>query len=128
MNGMIPIDEAIQANDKVVAICVLVFVLLSFVAWVFTVRRERSMKRRISKAVTKAEARAIERTRQEFHEKSIANFMRWMDTRIELKKVTRERDELRRKYDLLRAAAKGCPGVTTAKILGGEHEQHRDHH
>ena len=113
---MITIDEAIQANNKVIAICVLVFVLLSFVAWVVTIRRERCMKRRITKAVTKAEARAIERTRQECHEKALDNFIRWMDTRIELKKVTRERDELRRKYDLLRAAAKGCPGVTSAKI------------
>lgn len=116
MSNMITIDEAIQANDKVIAICVLVFVLLSFVAWVFTIRRERRMKRRITKAVTKAEARAIERTRQECHEKALDNFIHWMDTRIELKKVTRERDELRRKYDLLRAAAEGCPGVTSAKI------------
>lgn len=116
MNNMITIDEAIQANNKVIAICVLVFVLLSFVAWVVTIRRERRMKRRISKAVTKAEARAIERTRQECHEKALDNFMRWMDTRIELKKVTLERDELRRKYNLLRASVEGCPGVTSAKI------------
>jgi hypothetical protein len=116
MINMITIDEAIQANDKVIAICVLVFVILSFVAWVVTIRRERRMKRRITKAVTKAEARAIERTRKECHEKALDNFIHWMDTRIELKKVTRERDELRRKYDLLRAAAEGCPGVTSAKI------------
>ena len=116
MNNMITIEEAIQANDKVIAICILVFVLLSFVAWVATIRRELRMRRRITKAVTKAEARAIERTRQECHEKALDNFIRWMDTRIELKKVTRERDELRRKYDLLRAAAEGCPGVTSAKI------------
>ena len=116
MSNMITIDEAIQANDKVIAICVLVFVLLSFVAWVVTVRRERRMKRRITKAVTKAEERAIERTRQECHEKALDNFIHWMDTRIELKKTKAELQELRRKYDLLRAAAEGCPGVTSAKI------------
>lgn len=116
MSNMITIDEAIQANDKVIAICVLVFVLLSFVAWVVTIRRERRMKRRIRKAVAKAEVRTRAACHEEYHEKSLDNFIHWMDTRIELKKVTRERDELRRKYDLLRAAAEGCPGVTSAKI------------
>ena len=116
MSNMITIDEAIQANDKVIAICVLVFVLLSFVAWVVTIRRERRMKRRITKAVTKAEARAIERTRQECHEKALDNFIHWMDTRIELKKTQAELQELRRKYNTLHAAAEGCPGVTAAKI------------
>lgn len=116
MNNMITIDEAIQANNKVIAICVLVFVLLSFVAWVVTIRRERRMKRRITKAVTKAEARAIERTRQECHEKSLDNFIRWMEALRELRKAKAELDQLRRKYDLLRAAAEGCPGVTSAKI------------
>lgn len=116
MNNMITIDEAIQANDKVIAICVLVFVILSFVAWVVTIRRERRMKRRIRKAVAKAEVRTRAACHEEYHDKVIDNFMHWMDTRIELKKVTRERDELRRKYDLLRAAAEGCPGVTSAKI------------
>ena len=116
MNNMITIDEAIQANDKVIAICVLVFVLLSFVAWVVTIRRERRMKRRITKAVTKAEARAIERTRQECHEKALDNFIRWMETLRELKKTQKERDELKRKYDILYQAAEGCPGMTAAKI------------
>lgn len=116
MSNMITIDEAIQANDKVIAICVLVFVLLSFVAWAFTVRRERRVKKLIRRAVTKAEARTREETAAQCHEKALDNFIHWMDTRIELKKVTRERDELRRKYDLLRAAAEGCPGVTSAKI------------
>ena len=116
MSNMITIDEAIQANDKVIAICVLVFVLLSFVAWVVTIRRERRMKRRITKAVTKAEARAIERTRQECHEKALDNFIRWMETLRELKKTQKERDELKRKYDILYQAAEGCPGMTAAKI------------
>lgn len=124
MNNMITIDEAIQANDKVIAICVLVFVLLSFVAWVVTIRRERRMKSRITKAVTKAEARAIERTRRECHEKALENFIRWMDTLRELRKTRGElqaaKDEvadIRRKYDLLSKSAAGCPGVTRAKII-----------
>ena len=106
---MITIDEAMRANDKVIAICVLVFVLLSFAAWVVTIRRERRMKRRITKAVTKAEARAIERTRQECHEKAMVNFIHWMDCRIELRKTQAELQELRRKYNTLHAVAEGCP-------------------
>lgn len=113
---MITIEEATSSYDALIGIFILSFVILSFVAWIFTIRRERRMRKRIRKAVVKAEARAIERTRQECHEKALDNFIHWMDTRIELKKVTRERDELRRKYDLLRAAAEGCPGVTSAKI------------
>lgn len=119
MNNMITIDEAIQANDKVIAICALVFVLLSFVAWVVTIRRERRMKRRITKAVTNAEERAIERTRQECHEKALDNFIHWMETLRELKKTQKERDELKRKYDILYQAAEGCPGMTAARIKNG---------
>ena len=112
LHEMIPIEEAIQANNKTIGICLLAFVILSFVAWVFTIRRERRMNRRIKKAV----AKAVQGTHSEWHEKALENFMHWMDTRIELKKVKRERDELRRKYEILYAAAEGCPGVTTAKI------------
>ena len=116
INGMISIEEAIQANNRVIGICFLVFILASFVAWAFTIRRERRVKKLIRRAVTKAEARTREETAAQYHEKALDNFIHWMDTRIELKKVTRERDELRRKYNLLRAAAEGCPGVTSAKI------------
>ena len=112
MQNMIPIEEAIQANNKTIGICLLTFVILSFVAWVFTIRRERGMKKRIKKAV----AKAVADSRAEDHEKALENFMHWMDTRIELKKVKRERDELKRKYDILYAAAEGCPGVTAAII------------
>ena len=112
IHEMIPIEEAIQANNKTIGICLLAFVILSFVAWVFTIRRERRMKKRIKKAV----AKAVQGTHSEWHEKALENFMHWMDTRIELKKVKRERDELRRKYEILYAAAEGCPGVTAAKI------------
>ena len=109
---MIPIEEAIQANNKTIGICLLAFVILSFVAWVFTIRRERRMKKRIQKAVEKA----VQGAECEWHDKALENFMRWMDARIALKKATLERDELRRKYDILYAAAEGCPGVTAAKI------------
>lgn len=116
MSNMIPVEEAIRSNNKVIGICLLTFVVLSFVAWAFTVRRSRRVKKLIRRAVAKAEARTREETAAQCHEKALDNFIHWMDTRIELKKVTRERDELRRKYDLLRAAAEGCPGVTSAKI------------
>ena len=109
---MIPIEEAIQANNKTIGICLLAFVVVSFVAWVFTIRREKRMNRRIKKAVDKA----VVNYRAEDHEKALDNFMHWMDTRIELKKVKRELDELQRKYDILYKAAEGCPGVTAAKI------------
>ena len=113
---MISIEEAIRANDKVIAICLVTFVALSFVAWVFTIRRERKMSRRIKKAVEKAVTKAQEDTRAECNEKALANFIRWMDASIELKKVRRERDEIRRKYEILYKAAEGCPGVTAARI------------
>lgn len=113
---MITIEEAASSYDILIGIFILTFVILSFVAWIFTIRRERRMRKRIRKAVVKAEARTRAECHEEYHEKSLDNFMHWMDTRVELKKVTRERDELRRKYDLLRAAAEGCPGITTAKI------------
>ena len=109
---MIPIEEAIQANNKTIGICLLAFVILSFVAWVFTIRRERRMKKRIKKAV----AKAVADSRADDHEKALENFMHWMDTRLELKKAKRELDELRRKYDILYKAAEGCPGVTAARI------------
>ena len=113
---MIPIDEAIRANDKVIGICFLAFVVFTLLAWIFTIRRERRMKLRIKKAVTKAVKKAVENTRAECHEKALENFIHWMDTRIELKRTQLERDELRRKYDLLVKTAEGCPGVTAAKI------------
>ena len=109
---MITIEEAIRSNNKTIGICLLAFVALSFVAWVFTIRRERRMKKRIKKAV----AKAVQGTHSAWHEKALENFMHWMDTRIELKKVKRERDELRRKYEILYKAAEGCPGVTAARI------------
>lgn len=116
MQQMIPIEEAIQANDKVIGICFLVLVLLSLAAWTFTIRRERNMKRRIKKAVTKAVTKAVNATREECHEKALENFIHWMETLRELKKTQKERDELRRKYDILYKAAEGCPGMTAARI------------
>lgn len=113
---MIPIEEAIQANNKVIGIFFLVFVFFSFAAWVCTIRRERRMNHRIRKAVDKAVTKAVEDTKAECNEKSLENFIHWMDTRIELKQVKRERDELRRKYEILYKAAEGCPGVTAARI------------
>lgn len=113
---MITIEEAIQTNNKVIGICFMVLVLLSFVAWVVTIRRERRVKKLIRRAVTKAEARTREETAAQCHEKALENFMHWMDCRIELKKTKAELQELRRKYNTLHAAAEGCPGVTAAKI------------
>ena len=124
MSNMITIEEAIQSNNKVIGICFLVFILASFVAWAFIVRRERRVKKLIRRAVAKAEARAREETREECHEKALDNFIHWMDTRRELRKTRGElqaaRDEaadIRRKYDLLSKSAAGCPGVTRAKII-----------
>ena len=120
MSQMISIGEAIQANNRVIGICVLVFVILSFIAWAFTVQRERRVKQLIRRAVEKAEAQAG----KEYHEKAIENFMHWMDTRRELRKTKDEllaaQDEaadLRRKYDLLQRSVAGCPGVTGVKII-----------
>ena len=121
---MITIEEAIQANNKVIGICFMLLVLLSFVAWVVTIRRERRVKKLIRRAVAKAEARAREETREECHEKALDNFIHWMETLRELRKTRGElqaaRDEaadIRRKYDLLSKSAAGCPGVTRAKII-----------
>lgn len=116
MSNMITIEEAIQSNNKVIGICFLVFILGSFVAWAFTIRRERRVKKLIRRAVAKAEARAAEEAKGTIHDQSLDNFIRWMDCRIELKKTKAELQELRRKYNTLRAAAEGCPGVTAAKI------------
>ena len=113
---MIPIEEAIQSNNKVIGICFMVFVIFSFVAWVFTIRRERRMSRRIKKAVSKAVTKAVEDTRVECHEKALENFIHWMEALRELRKTQRERDELKRKYEILYKAAEGCPGVTAARI------------
>ena len=112
MNHMISIEEALMANDKVIGACVLVFVILSFVAWALIVRRERRVKKLIRRAVAKAKKEAL----SQCHDKALDNFMHWMDCRIELKKTQAELQELRRKYNTLHAAAEGCPGVTAAKI------------
>ena len=112
MNHMISIEEALMANDKVIGACVLVFVILSFVAWALIVRRERRVKKLIRRAVAKAQKEAL----SQCHDKALDNFMHWMDCRIELKKTQAELQELRRKYNTLHAAAEGCPGVTAAKI------------
>ena len=117
INGMISIEEAIQSNNRVIGICFLVFILASLVAWVFTIRRERRVKKLIRRAVAKAEARAAEEAKGTIHDQSLDNFIRWMDCRIELKKTKAELNELRKKYDLLHQAAEGCPGVTRAKII-----------
>lgn len=112
MNHMISIEEALMANDKVIGACVLVLVILSFVAWALIVRRERRVKKMIRRAVAKAQKEAL----SQCHDKALDNFMHWMDCRIELKKTQAELQELRRKYNTLHAAAEGCPGVTAAKI------------
>lgn len=118
--NMVSIEEAIQANDRVIGIFLVTFVILSFVAWAFTIRRERRVKKLIRRAVKKA----LEEAKDELHEKSLENFMHWMDTRRELRKTKGElqaaRDEAadyRRKYDLLCKSAAGCPGVTGVKII-----------
>lgn len=116
MNNMITIDEAIQANNRVIGICFMVFILVSIIAWVATIRRERRMRQRIQRAVTKAETRTRERTQEECHEKALENFIRWMEALRELRKTKAELDQLRRKYNLLYQAAEGCPGVTAGKI------------
>ena len=113
---MIPIEEAIQANDRTIGAMLLIFALFAIVALVVTLNRRRIMNRRIRKAVDKAVTKAVEDTKAECNEKSLENFIHWMDTRIELKKVKRERDELKRKYEILYKAAEGCPGVTAARI------------
>lgn len=113
MNHTISIEEALMANDKVIGACVLVLVILSFVAWAFIVRRERRVKKLIRRAVAKAQKEAL----SQCHDKALDNFMHWMDCRIELKKTKAELQELRKKYDLLYQAAEGCPGVTRAKII-----------
>ena len=112
MSNMITIEEAIQSNNKVIGICFLVFILASFVAWAFTIRRERRVKKLIRRAVAKAQKEAL----SQCHDKALDNFMHWMDCRIELKKTQAELQELRRKYNTLHAAAEGCPGRTAAKI------------
>ena len=112
MNHMISIEEALMANDKVIGVCVLVLVILSFVAWALIVRWKRRVKKLIRRAVAKAQKEAL----SQCHDKALDNFMHWMDCRIELKKTQAELQELRRKYNTLHAAAEGCPGVTAAKI------------
>ena len=112
MNHMISIEEALMANDKVIGVCVLVLVILSFVAWALIVRRERRVKKLIRRAVAKAKKEAL----SQCHDKALDNFMHWMDCRIELKKTQAELQELRRKYNTLHAAAEGCPGMTAARI------------
>lgn len=128
---MITIEEAIQSNDKVIGICMIALAILSFAALWYVFRCEAMTKKRIRKAVAKAEADTRAECRQEYHDKNLDNFMEWMDARIELKKTKAELNTLRKKYDMLYQAAEGCPGVTRAKIIenrGGNHEQHRDHH
>ena len=57
MSNMITIEEAIQSNNKVIGICFLVFIMASFVAWAFTIRRERRVKKLIRRAVAKGRKR-----------------------------------------------------------------------
>ena len=123
MSNMIPIDEAIRSNNKVIGICLLTFVILSFVAWAFTVRRERRVKKLIRRAVTKAEARTREETAAQCHEKALDNFIHWMETlrqlritREELRAVKEENADLKRSNELMKKTAAGCPGMTAAKI------------
>lgn len=113
---MIPIEEAIRANDKVIGICFLALVVFTFVAWIFTIRRERRMGRRIKKAVAKAVASTRAQVYDECHEKALENFINWMEALRELRKTQKERDELKRKYEILYKSAEGCPGVTAARI------------
>ena len=113
---MISIEQAAQANDRTIGALLLIFALFAIVTLVVALNRRRRVNRRIRKAVDKAVTKAVEDTKAECNEKSLENFIHWMDTRIELKQVKRERDELRRKYEILYKAAEGCPGVTAARI------------
>jgi hypothetical protein len=123
MSNMITVGEAIRSNNKVIGICLLTFVILSFVAWAFTVRRERRVKKLIRRAVAKAEARTREKTAAQCHEKALDNFIHWMETlrqlritREELRAVKEENADLKRSNELMKKTAAGCPGMTAVKI------------
>lgn len=120
MNGWIPVETAMQTNDKIVGIMLLCMVALALAAWVYVglaIRKERkARKKAIRKAVEKALAEAEEKGK----DAQAKLFLRWQTTRSELNstrdELTATKDALvalKGDYDRLCAVADGCPAAGT---------------
>lgn len=120
MNGWIPVETAMQTNDKIVGIMVLCMVALALAAWVYVglaLRKERkARKKAIRKAVEKALAEAEEKGK----DAQAKLFLRWQTTRSELNstrdELTATKDALaalKGDYDRLCAVADSCPAAGT---------------
>lgn len=119
-NGFIPVETAMQTNDKIVGIMLLCMVALALAAWVYVGLAIRSERKARKKAIRKAVERALAEAEEKGKDAQSKLFLRWQQTRSELNstrdELTATKDALvalKGDYDRLCAVADGCPAAGT---------------
>ena len=120
MSGWIPVETAMQTNDKIVGIMVLCMVALALAAWVYVGLAIRSERKARKKAIRKAVEKALAEAEEKGKDAQAKLFLRWQTTRSELNstrdELTATKDALvalKGDYDRLCAVADGCPAAGT---------------
>lgn len=116
MQELIPVEVAMASFDRLVGIGVIVLVFIALAVWAMCVLQAAKTKRAIARAVKRAESRVRAECEQRGKESGGRTFALYMETKEALTEtaglldaVTAERDDWKRKYELLAATADGCP-------------------
>ena len=120
MNGWIPVETAMQTNDKIVGIMVVCMAALALAAWGYVGLAIRSERKARKKAIRKAVEKALAEAEEKGKDAQAKLFLRWQTTRSELNstrdELTATKDALaalKGDYDRLCAVADGCPAAGT---------------
>lgn len=125
MEGLIPIEDAIRSNNRVIGIAILILVVIAAAVLFSVIVHERRDAKRTRRLIAKAEKRVRKECEKESREKGVVMFCNWMDalyelriTKQELEETRNSFSELKSEYDALVETAKGCPAYGTVGKRG----------